>query len=73
MVALVLAKRELLNVPFVASTPMTLVLLSSAAGLIAGSIPINGIGKSFLSISIALVVAVLHATMMSLHPLFIKF
>jgi len=32
----------LLSVPWVAKTPTTLVLLFSAAGLMAGSIPMNG-------------------------------
>jgi len=48
------------------------VSVCKAAGLIAGSIPIKGIVYFSLSTAIALVVAVLQATTISLQPLLIR-
>ena len=54
--------------PLVAKTPTLPVFVFKAAGFIAGSIPIKGISNFFLSFSIHFVVAVLQATIISLHP-----
>ena len=51
-----------------AKTPTLPVFVFNAAGFIAGSIPIKGISNFFLSLSIHFVVAVLQATIISLHP-----
>ena len=56
----------------VANTPIVFVFVFNAAGLIAGSIPINGILNSSLSFEIEFVVAVLQATTMILHFFSIK-
>ena len=58
------------RVPSVAKTPTLPVLVFNAAGFIAGSIPIKGISNFFLSLSIHFVVAVLQATIISLHSFF---
>ena len=62
----------LFKVPFVASIPMILVLVFKAAGFIAGSIPIKGMEYFSLKISMALVVAVLQATIIISQFLFSK-
>ena len=58
------------RVPFVAKTPMFPVLVLMAAGFIAGSTPIKGNLKVFLSKDMLFVVAVLQATTITLQPLF---
>ena len=61
-------RNKLLDKVFsVAKTPILLLFVSSIAGLIAGSIPTIGILNFFLRTSIAFVVAVLQATMISLQ------
>ena len=58
--------------PFVANTPIAFVFVCKAAGFIAGSIPIKGTLKRSRRTLIALVVAVLQATTISLQPLLNK-
>ena len=59
---------SLFKVPFVARIPILFVFDCNAAGLIAGSIPINGTLYRSRRIVIAFVVAVLQATTIILHP-----
>ena len=68
----VFSKSSLDRVPFVANTPIFLFFDFFKAGLIPGSIPTKGIWNFFLSKLIALVVAVLQATTINLHPLSIS-
>jgi hypothetical protein len=58
----VFSKSSLFKVPCVARIPIFLVLVTSPAGLIAGSIPIKGTVYFSRKKAIALVVAVLQAT-----------
>ena len=62
-------KSPLDKVPLVASTPIDPVLVLVAAGFIAGSTPIKGTFKLALRKEMLLVVAVLQATTIILHPL----
>jgi hypothetical protein len=64
--SVVLWNNSLESVPFVARIPIVFVLVCKAAGLIAGSIPIIGMLYVSLNTFIALVVAVLQATTISL-------
>ena len=59
---------DALRVPAVASTPITPVFELRAAGLIAGSIPMNLTGNSSRRTEIAAAVAVLQATTMICAP-----
>ena len=72
MVLDVCSNNLLFRVPLVASIPIMLLLVFRAAGFIAGSIPIKGMEYFSLKISIALVVAVLQATIIILQFLFSK-
>ena len=66
----VFANKVLFKVPFVAKIPMLFVLVFKEAGLIAGSIPINGTLYFSLKCEIAFVVAVLQAITIILQFLF---
>ena len=59
---------SLFKVPFVARIPILLLFDCNAAGLMAGSIPINGILNLSRSTVMAFVVAVLQATTIILQP-----
>ena len=63
----VILNNLLLRVPFVAKIPIFPDFVFKDAGFIAGSTPTKGILKSNLSFFIQFVVAVLHATTISLH------
>jgi hypothetical protein len=65
----VLENKILLNVPLVASIPMRFEVDFNAAGFTAGSIPIMGISNVARNLDIEFVVAVLHATTISLQPI----
>ncbi|MNG30689.1 hypothetical protein D3C84_1163530 [compost metagenome] len=64
---MVLLNSSLFKVPLVARMPITCVFECIAAGFMAGSIPMKGTSYFDLNSLIALVVAVLHATTMSLQ------